>query len=164
MTTKESYKLTCLFEGSQNTFTILIPHTANVSMLRELIYNTQEEMGIFYNVDPTNLICSKVCQEFNMIINWHQSMIAWLNLISQVEIDLQPLEGHLFELSLNDSYQPSCLVDPCVLIQELWEEQPPCQHIHIFVKIHKRPSSFLSISEFLCDFDMVQHGHNFPSV
>lgn len=69
MTTKESYKLTCLFEGSQNTFTILIPHTANVSMLRELIYNTQEEMGIFYNVDPTNLICSKVCQEFNMIIN-----------------------------------------------------------------------------------------------
>jgi hypothetical protein len=64
--TKENYKLTCLYGGDQNTFTVVIPHTANVDKLRKLIRQKQD---IFHNVDPTNLICSKVCQEFHMIIN-----------------------------------------------------------------------------------------------
>jgi hypothetical protein len=64
-----TYKLTCLIEGSQNTFTVLIPHTANVSVLQRLICHTQEEMGVFHNVDPTDLICSKVCWEFHIIID-----------------------------------------------------------------------------------------------
>ena len=66
-------------------------------------------------------------------------------------MDLEPLQGHLSELRLNDFHQPICLTNPTELMLELWEEQPLCQHIHIFVQIfiRKQPPQSLCTSEFL---------------
>jgi hypothetical protein len=64
MATKAKYELTCLLEGDQNTFTVLIHNTAFVDKLRDLICENQEKIDIFCDVDPTSLVLSKVCQGF----------------------------------------------------------------------------------------------------
>lgn len=127
MATKATYELTCLLRGDHNTFTILIDSTSDVSDLRDLICKNPEKMDVLRGVDPVQLLLSKVCQEYYVIID-----LLTEPLVSQVEIDLESLPGHLSTVELNDNYQPFFLDDPSIFMSELWEEQPSRQHIHIY--------------------------------
>jgi len=58
-------------------------------------------------------------------------------LASQVDIDLEPLEGHISEFNFDD-HQGVRLDLSSRVLSDLWQEQPPVQHLHIFARVRGR--------------------------
>jgi hypothetical protein len=54
------YKLTCLIEGDKTTFSVLVPRTADVEELKELVYKKGETTD-FRGLHAKNIDLLKVC-------------------------------------------------------------------------------------------------------
>ena len=66
-------------------------------------------------------------------------MVDSLADVSQVDIDLDPFLGHIFEFRLDPDNHHAVVLDNFGLpLSELWNEESPAQHLHVFVKL---PSS-----------------------
>jgi hypothetical protein len=63
--------------------------------------------------------------------------IACLMHSSQVDIDLEPLESHISEFNFDD-HQGVRLDLSSRVLSDLWREQPPAQHLHIFARVRGR--------------------------
>jgi hypothetical protein len=53
------YKLTCLIECDKTSFSVLVPRTADVDELRELIYQKRQKR-LFRDIDAADLTLFKV--------------------------------------------------------------------------------------------------------
>jgi hypothetical protein len=58
-------------------------------------------------------------------------------LVLQVDIDLEPLEGRISEFNFDDRQGVRLDVSSRAL-SDLWGEQPPVQHLHIFARVRGR--------------------------
>jgi hypothetical protein len=132
MANDKKYKLTCFIEGDKSTFSVLVSRDSEVDDLRRLIY--QEGELDRFDLRLLDLIVLKVCQAFHVIIVCPADL-----LVSQVEIDLKSLQGRISQFKLdNRRHQSVDLDDSTLPLSELWEEQPPARHIHIFVQLPSR--------------------------
>jgi hypothetical protein len=138
----KNYKLNCLIEGEEDTIIFVISCEAMVKDLKQLIYQEGELEALQCRL--LDLALWKVCKEFHMIINIHCLANP---LVSQVDIDLEPFQGPI-ELKFED-LQGVRLSNSGQLLSNLWREQPPLQHLHIFARVRGRggkpatfPSSF----------------------
>jgi hypothetical protein len=59
MADDEKYKLTCLIQGEKSIFPVLVPRTADVDELRDLIYKRGEK-GVFRCIDSKDLTLFRV--------------------------------------------------------------------------------------------------------
>ncbi|KAN0107477.1 hypothetical protein V8E52_010154, partial [Russula decolorans] len=113
MANDKKYKLTCFIEGDKSTFSVLVSRDSEVDDLRRLIY--QEGELDRFDLRLLDLIVLKV------------------------EIDLKSLQGRISQFKLdNRRHQSVDLDDSTLPLSELWEEQPPARHIHIFVQLPSR--------------------------
>ena len=63
------------------------------------------------------------------------SINCFLTLTTQVDIDLEPLEGREFDF---EKFQGARLNVSSRILSDLWGEQPSGRHLHIFVKMRDR--------------------------
>lgn len=127
----DEYDLTCLIEGDKSTFSVLAPRTASVSVLRRLI--RQEGELDRFNFRVLDLTLLKVHRKID-VVNCLTDLLVF-----QVEIDLKPLLGRISQFKLNSRLHHSVTLDDSSFpLSELWEEQPPARHIHIFVRLPSR--------------------------
>jgi hypothetical protein len=135
MADDKEYNLTCLIQGDKSTFSVLVSRDSEVNDLRRLIYKEGELDGFDFRL--LDLIVLKVCQAFHVIMDVVVCPADLL--VSQVEIDLKSLQGRISQFTLgNRRHQSVDLDDSTLPLSELWEEQPPARHIHIFVQLPSR--------------------------
>jgi hypothetical protein len=65
-------------------------------------------------------------------------VVDFLADVSQVEINLEPLQGHFSTFRLDHRHHSTELNIFSRLLSQLWNEQPPAGHLHVFVKLQSR--------------------------
>ena len=108
-----------------------------------MVYQEGELEGFDFRL--LDLIVLKACQPFRIL----DLFICPSDLlVSQVQLDLKPLQGRISQFRLGDRRRQSVDLDDSTLpLSELWEnsEQPRARHIHIFVQLPKRDADSESL-------------------